>query len=108
MDLHPLVLRRRSTTFNDYFNRNLLELNDAFVVRPIRRNLIHDFNQVAHDIIEIEQIEEQVESIIEEMLGDISEAEDNTSDVDEEMDYEYDTDDNIPTEIRPWDVEDEE
>ena len=108
MDLQPPVLRRRSTTFNDYFNRNLLELNDAFVVRPIRRNLIHDFNQVAHDIIEIEQIEEQVESIIEEMLGDISEAEDNTSDVDEEMDYEYDTDDNIPTEIRPWDVEDEE
>jgi hypothetical protein len=108
MDLHLLVLRRRSTTFNDYFNRNLLELNDAFVVRPIRRNLIHEFNQVSDEMIEIEQIEEEVESIIEEMLGDISEAEDNTSDVDEEMDYEYDTDDNIPTEIRPWDVEDEE
>ena len=108
MDLQPPVLRRRSTRFNEHFNRNLLELNDAFVVRPIRRNLIYEFNQVAHDIIEIEQIEEQVESIIEEMLGDISEAEDNTSDVDEEMDYEYDTDDNIPTEIRPWDVEDEE
>jgi len=107
MDLQLPVLRRRSTTFNEYFNRNLLELNDAFVVRPIRRNLIHEFNQVSDEMIEIEQVEEEVESIIEEMLGDISEIED-SSDIEEEMDYEYDTDDNIPTEIRPWDVEDEE
>ena len=107
MDLQLPVLRRRSTTFNEYFNRNLLELNDAFVVRPISRNLIHEFNQVSDEMIEIEQLEEEIESIIEEMLGDISEIED-SSDIEEEMDYEYDTDDNIPTEIRPWDVEDEE
>jgi hypothetical protein len=107
MDLQLPVLRRRSTTFNEYFNRNLLELNDAFVIRPIHRNLIHEFNQVSDEMIEIEQVEEEVESIIEEMLGDISEIED-SSDIEEEMNYEYDIDDNIPTEIRPWDVEDEE
>lgn len=83
------TLRRHSTTFNEY----------------IRRNLLNEFNEAA-DEHTIDIIEENIEIIIEEMLEDLSEDE-YVSDI-EEMDWEYDTDEDIiVTEIRPWDVDEE-
>jgi len=109
MDLQPPILRRHSTTFNEFLmRRNLLEEPEAFVFRSVRRNLLHDFNEVANDPLIVEQFEQQIEIVIEEMLEDVSDNEDYIIDIEEEMDYEYDTEDNIPTEIRPWNVDDEE
>ena len=107
MDLQPPTLRRRSTTFNEFITRrNLLEEPNTFVFHSVNRNLLNEFNQYADENLLIGQIEEQIDIIIEEILGDISDYEDN-SDIEEEMDYEYDTDDNIDTEIRPWEVDEE-
>ena len=63
------------------------------------------FNAAADDII-IEDLEEQIEIIIDEMLEDMSDNESETSEIYEDMDYEYDTEeDDIITEIRPWEVD---
>jgi hypothetical protein len=89
MDLTIPTLRRHSTTFYDYTRRNLMEA----------------FNAAADDII-IDEIEQQIEIIIDEMLEDMSDNESETSEIYEAMDYEYDTEeDDIITEIRPWDVD---
>ena len=89
MDLTIPTLRRHSTTFYDY----------------TRRNLLDEFNSVEHEII-IEDLEEQIEIIIDEMLEDMSDNESETSEIYEDMDYEYDTEeDDIITEIRPWEVD---
>lgn len=84
-----LTLRRHRTTFNDYLTR---------------RNLLDEFNEVANTY----PIEENIEIIIDIMIDDISDNEDEyVSDI-EEMDWDYDTDEDIIfTEIRPWDIDEE-
>jgi hypothetical protein len=73
------------------------------VLNEVRRNLMSDFEVVAYEYqVNLEwedMISEEIESGIDEP----------TSDIDEEMEIEYDNEfEESITEIRPWDIEEDE
>ena len=73
------------------------------VLNEVRRNLLNEFDLVEN----IEELNLEWEDMITEEIE--SDVEDCPSDIDEEMEIEYDNEfEESITEIRPWDIEEDE